>query len=99
MPKPFPRVDVAGVSVSRMIIGTNWLLGYSHTGGAADEMIRTRYPDSGSLYPVFEAYLSHGVDTVMGTVSQNRRLAGAVEYARQKSGRNIVVVDTPILNV
>jgi len=99
MSKQFPRAEVAGISVSRVIIGTNWLLGYSHTGGAADEMIRARYPDSESLYPVLEAYLSHGIDTIMGAVSQNRRLAGAIDYARQKSGRNIVIVDTPILNI
>lgn len=99
MYNPFPRVDVAGVSTSRILIGTNWLLGYSHTGSAADAMIRDRYPDSKSLYPIFEAYLAHGIDTIMGAVSQNTRLAGAIEYARQKSGKDIVVVDTPILNV
>lgn len=99
MYKPFPRVDVAGVSASRLLIGTNWLLGYSHTGCAADAMIRERYPDGRSLYPIFEAYLAHGIDTIMGAVSQNERLAGAVAYARQKSGKDIVIVDTPILNV
>ena len=33
--KPFPRTTVAGVSVSRMIIGTNWILGWSHRSPAA----------------------------------------------------------------
>lgn len=99
MSKAFQRVDIAGISTSRLLIGTNWLLGYSHTGCAADAMIRDRYPNAKSLYPIFEAYLSHGIDTIMGPMSQNTHLSDAIEYARQKSGKNIVVVDTPILNV
>lgn len=35
----FPRTMVGGVSVSRMIIGTNWFLGYSHTSVAKDKFI------------------------------------------------------------
>ena len=41
--KEFPRTTVGGVSLSRMLIGTNWLLGWSHTSVSADEMIRRRY--------------------------------------------------------
>ncbi len=26
----FPRTEIGGISVSRMIIGTNWFLGYTH---------------------------------------------------------------------
>ncbi|KKK56908.1 hypothetical protein LCGC14_3059800, partial [marine sediment metagenome] len=32
----FPRTQVEGVSLSRMIIGTNWFLGWSHTSAAKD---------------------------------------------------------------
>ena len=31
MEKQFPRTTVGGVSLSRMLMGSNWLLGYSHT--------------------------------------------------------------------
>ncbi len=27
----FPRTEVGGLSVSRMIVGTNWFLGYTHS--------------------------------------------------------------------
>ena len=30
----FPRTAVGGVPMPRMIIGTNWILGYSHKGPA-----------------------------------------------------------------
>ncbi len=35
----FPRTMVGGVSLSRMIIGTNWFFGYSHTSLAKDKFI------------------------------------------------------------
>ena len=37
--KKFPRTMVGGVSLSRMIIGTNWMLGWSHRTPAADHQI------------------------------------------------------------
>ena len=40
--KRFPRTEVAGVSMPRMLMGTNWILGYSHTGAAADALIHER---------------------------------------------------------
>ena len=50
----FPRTLVAGVSLSRMIIGTNWLLGWSHTGAAADAAIREKFAKPEDFYPVFD---------------------------------------------
>ena len=37
--KSFPRTEVAGVSLPRMLMGTNWVYGWSHTGAAADRNI------------------------------------------------------------
>ena len=38
--KEFPRTTVGGVSISRMLVGTNWFLGYSHTSAAKNKFIR-----------------------------------------------------------
>ena len=35
----FPRTNIENLSVSRLMIGTNWLLGYSHTSKALDRFI------------------------------------------------------------
>lgn len=99
MQQQFPRTQIENISLSRMIIGTNWLLGWSHTGKAADKMITNRYPTMESMFPVLEAYLEYGIDTIMGPVSQNPIMADAIEYAKQKTGKNIILVDTPIINV
>ena len=61
----FPRTTVGGVSLPRMLMGTNWMLGWSHTSASADEMIRRRYQSVEAFKPVLEAYLRHGVDAIM----------------------------------
>lgn len=99
MAKHFPRTSIAGRSLSRMIIGTNWLLGWSHTGKAADDRIKSTYPDPESMYPVLEAFLSHGVDTIMGPVSQQPIMQDAIRFAEKMSGRELIIIDTPIVNV
>ncbi|MCI9552428.1 MAG: hypothetical protein HFE94_02700 [Acutalibacter sp.] len=99
MEKQFPRTTVDGVSLSRMIIGTNWILGYSHTSVSADQMIARRYATAEAIQPVLEAYLRHGVDTIMGPFERSPELCRAIKETEQKMGREIIMVDTPFLNV
>ena len=61
----FVRTVVGGVSVSRMIIGTNWFLGYSHTSGAKDRFI-TGYQTRERIAGILEVFLQNGIDTIMG---------------------------------
>lgn len=95
----FPRTTVGGVSLSRMLIGTNWLLGWSHTSASADEMIRRRYDSAEAFKPVLEAYLRHGVDTIMAPFGASPQLVEAIRDTEQKLGRGIILVDTSTLNV
>jgi len=94
----FPRTIVAGVSLPRMLIGTNWLLGWSHRTAAADAQIRAAYARPEDFLPVFEAYLSYGIDAVMGPLGE-AGFARALDYVQEKLGRRLIVIDTPILNV
>jgi hypothetical protein len=99
MGNAFPRTEVAGVSLSRLIIGTNWLLGYSHRSPSADARIRSTFAAPGDFFPMFEAFMGYGVDTIMGPIGANPLISGAIESARQKLGKDIIVIDTPIINV
>ncbi|MFZ4695525.1 MAG: hypothetical protein ACOYMV_10405 [Verrucomicrobiia bacterium] len=38
----FPRTKIEGLSVSRLVVGTNWFLGFSHTSAARDRFIKER---------------------------------------------------------
>ncbi|MBR0051279.1 MAG: hypothetical protein IJP57_04935, partial [Firmicutes bacterium] len=95
----FPRTMVAGKSLSRMIIGTNWMLGWSHRSPAADHQIKNRFQDGPSAWPMLKAFLDNGVDTIMGMMQQERVMQEAVRYAEEKSGKKMIVIDTPIMNV
>ncbi len=97
--KEFPRTTVGGVSLSRMLIGSNWLLGYSHTSVSADEMIKRRYDTAEKFKPILEAYLKHGVDTMMAPFGNSPELMKAIHDTEQKMGREIILIDTPIINV
>ncbi len=92
----FPRTDVGGVSVSRMVIGTNWFLGWSHTSKAKDDFIKT-YQSRDSIVAILKVFLEYGVDTVMsGPVPL---MCDAIEEARNAAGRDIFHVITPSFSV
>ena len=65
----FPRTEVGGVSMPRMLIGTNWILGYSHTSPSADGMIRKRYAEAEKVAEIVEAYLQYDINAIMGTAA------------------------------
>ncbi|HNR30262.1 MAG TPA: hypothetical protein PKI11_05195 [Candidatus Hydrogenedentes bacterium] len=89
----FPRTDVGGVSVSRMIIGTNWFLGWSHQTSAKDNFIK-RYQDAKKIADVLEVFLDAGIDTIMGMTGVPP-LVDAVREAQGRTGKAMIVVDTP----
>lgn len=99
MEKQFPRTQVEGISLSRMLIGTNWLLGWSHTSLSADEMIKRRYDSVQAFMPILETYLRHGVDSIMAPFGLSPELTRAVKETEQRLGREIIMIDTPTLDV
>jgi hypothetical protein len=90
----FPRTTVGGVSVSRMIIGTNWFLGFSHTSAAKDDYIKTHVMDRTRIADILEVFLNSGVDTVMGLI-QRPQLWEGIQEAQQRTGKKMIVVSTP----
>ena len=89
----FPRTDVGGVSCSRMIIGTNWFLGFSHTTTAKDDFIH-EYQTRDRVADVLEVFLEHDIDTIMGLISRDL-MYEAVQEAQQRTGKKMIVVSTP----
>jgi hypothetical protein len=90
----FPRTTVGGVSVSRMIIGTNWFLGYSHTTRAKDGYVRAHVTNRDKIADILEVFLKAGVDTIMGLI-QHKDLWQAIQEAQQRTGKKLIVVSTP----
>ena len=102
--KEFPRTEVAGISLPRMIIGTNWILGYSHRTASADDMIRARYSTKEAVCETLCAYLEYGIDAMMAPFVgrdflPNQILMDGVHMAEDKMGRKIILIDTPSIDV
>lgn len=95
----FPRTEVEGLSLSRMIIGTNWMAGWSHTSPSADQMIQRIHAAPESVMRILEVFQEAGVDTVMAPFSQVPVICRAIEMTREKTGKKFILVDTPIINV
>jgi hypothetical protein len=95
----FPRTLVAGVSLSRMIIGTNWMLGWSHRGKAADDRIKEYHNSKEQIAQMLETFQLYGVDTLMAPASQQPLMLEGIKYAQEKTGKEIILIDTPVINV
>jgi hypothetical protein len=92
----FPRTTVGGVGLPRLIAGTNWFLGYSHTSQAKDRFIK-ELQSRERIADVLAVFLEHGVDAVMAPLSQH--LEDAIQMAEDRSGRRMIRILTPSFNV
>ncbi|HEQ72156.1 MAG TPA: hypothetical protein ENN69_06680 [Spirochaetia bacterium] len=88
----FPRTIVGGVSLPRLVIGTNWFLGYSHTSPAKDRFLK-EYQTRERISAVIRTFLDHDIDAVLGPL--NDHLDAAVRDAEQQSGRKVIRIYTP----
>lgn len=96
----FPRTEVAGISLPRMLIGTNWILGYSHTGPAADRMIMARHEDPANVSAVMDAYMEYGIDAVMAPgFDPQSPLRRGMRMTEEKFGKSMIQIATPGINV
>ena len=94
--KEFPRTEVGGVSLPRLLVGTNWFLGYSHTSGAKSRFI-TDFQDAESIAEILCVFLEYGIDAVMGPVSEI--LEAGVKKAEDRSGREMIRILTPSFDI
>lgn len=99
MGKSFPRTMVGGISLPRMLIGTNWILGYSHQSPSADANIRKVNGTKEAVADMLEVFLEYDIDAIMGLLHGNDNLIDGIKLAEQRYGKKLIVIDTPILNV
>ena len=99
MSQPFPRTTVGGVSLPRMIMGSNWILGYSHTSAAADAMINARNRNRDAIAEIAGVFLDHGIDACMAPMADNPVLLDGLKLAEDRAGKGFIRIDTPIMNV
>ena len=97
--KQFPRTIVAGLSLPRMIIGTNWMLGYGHRTPSADGLIRARNYNKDAIADIICNFLEFDIDAIMGPMGGNQCLVDGIRLAEDRAGKKVTIIDTPIINV
>ena len=94
----FPRTKIEDLSVPRMVIGTNWFLGFSHTSRAKDEQIK-KLMTRQRIADVLEVFFEAGVDCIYGVREQAGHLEEAVKDAEDRTGRKCIRMGTPSLKL
>ena len=92
----FPRTLVGGVSLPRLLIGTNWFLGYSHTSQAKSRFIKD-FQTAERIAEVIEVFVAADIDAVLGPCSP--LLEEGVKRAEDRTGREIIRILTPSFNI
>lgn len=90
----FPRTMVGGLSVSRMIIGTNWFAGFSHATKAKDDYIKENIGNYKTVADIIEVFFKSGIDTIMGSI-QLPCIRDGIREAQQRTGTKAIIIGTP----
>ncbi len=80
------------MSLPRLLVGTNWFLGWSHTSLSKDKFIK-EYQSRERITAMLKVFLNHGIDAVMGPLSIH--LDEAIQDAEQQAGKRIIRIYTP----
>jgi hypothetical protein len=92
----FPRTNVGGVSLPRLLVGTNWMLGWSHTSLARDDFIR-EYQTRPRIVSILKVFLEYGIDAVMAPLSPI--MDDSIRQTEQQTGQKIIRIYTPAFDL
>lgn len=90
--KVFPKTSVGGVEISRLIIGTNWFLGYSHTSTAQDKFIKEIMTKERIVETIL-AFLNYDINAIMGP--PNDLLVECIKECERISHKKLHYICTP----
>jgi len=94
----FPRTTIGGLSIPRLIPGTNWLLGFSHTSKAQNLHIKETMTRQ-RMAEVLQVYMDAGIDAIYGGTPRHTELNEAIKDVQERTGRKMIRVCIPSLNV
>ena len=93
----FPSTKIENLSVSRLIVGTNWFLGYSHSSKAKDRAI-IDHMTSEKIADILAVFMNAGCDTLLG-FRNDPKLVRGVKEAEQRTGKKCITISTPTLAI
>ena len=89
----FPRTEVGGISVPRLVCGSNWMLGYSHQTKAKDRFIKELFDTPEKVADVIEVFARAGCNAFMSMPSEFIR--EALDEVEQRAGVEMIWFATP----
>jgi len=89
----FPRTTVGGISLPRLICGSNWLLGFSHTSAAKDKLIKEMFDTPAKVASVIEVFARNGCNAFMSM--EGEFIRQALDEVEQRTGREMLWIVTP----
>ena len=89
----FPRTTVGGISLPRLICGSNAMLGYSHISAARDKFIKELFDTPAKMAKVIEVFVKHGCDAFLSSPGDFARQA--LDLTEQRTGRKVIWIATP----
>jgi hypothetical protein len=92
----FPRTTVGGVSLPRLLVGTNWFMGYSHQTRAKDQFIKA-YQTRENIADTLTVFFENGINAIMGMPVP--MLHEAIQIAEDRTGREGIRILTPSMDL
>lgn len=94
----FPHTSIGGLAVSRMIMGTNNIMGGSHRTQARDMHIRGLNNNREAVAEMVQTYLSYGVNTIIGCLSPSAFAMEGIRLAEQRSGCKVNIIELAVFD-
>ena len=91
--RTFPRTTIGSISVSRMIIGTNNIMGGSHRTKARDRHIKSINNNPEAVADIIGAYMMYGVDTIVGCLVNSPFAMKGIRLAEERTGKHVTVIE------
>jgi hypothetical protein len=82
-----------------MIIGTNNVLGGSHRTKARDTHIKGIFSTRESVAELLEAYLAHGVDTIIGCLINASHVLDGIKLAEDRTGKKMHYMELGVFDM
>jgi hypothetical protein len=89
---PFPTTFVENLEISRLIAGSNWLMGYSHYSAAKDRWIKS-YVTPERMVEVLSVFARNGINAFMSM--QNPVLRDVLRQVKAETGVEMHWICTP----
>ena len=94
----FPRTQIEGLSVPRLIIGTNWFMGFSHTSAAQSRFIK-ELQTAKRIANVMQVFFEAGINAVLGGQPHDAHFIEALRDVQDRTGRKGIWIGTPSLDL